>query len=168
MPRKQPLGLTEGEKEGERKKWCGVMTRWTPGARRDTPGFIGLGTLQGPRYTVCVRASVHHWIHQLHTHTRLHFKEPFHAMDSYPAGSPPPKATDVAMTTRKQILVVHGMLTPCTQVKFAITPFFSSPHLSFSGVVTGMQLSFMTKRRHAADMLMYGSMSVYAAEYWSL
>lgn len=30
----------------------GIITRWTPGARRDTPGFIGLGTLQGPHYSV--------------------------------------------------------------------------------------------------------------------
>lgn len=69
MPRKQPLGLAKGEKERERKKWCSVMTRWTPGARRDTPGFIGLGTLQGPCYTACVHLSNTAYINYTHTHT---------------------------------------------------------------------------------------------------
>lgn len=42
------------------------MTRWTPGVRQDTPGFIGLGTPLG-----LVTQCVHHWIHQLPVHTTL-------------------------------------------------------------------------------------------------
>lgn len=109
-------------------------------------------------HSVC--ASVHHWIHQLrtHMHTQLHFKQPHRSMDSYPVGSPPPPAaTDVAMATGKQILVVNGMSTPCTQVKFAILPFFSSLHLSFSGEASSMQMSFMTKGRHAGCTLMFAA-----------
>lgn len=89
-------------------------------------------------------------------------------MDSYPVGSPPPTATDVAMATGKQTQGVHGMPTPRSQVEFAMLPFFSSLHLSFSGAVSNMQLSFMTKGRHAGDTRMYGSMYVHSAEYWSL
>lgn len=139
MHRQQPLGLAEREQEGERKKWCGVMTRWTPGARRDTPGFIGLGTLQGPRYTVCVCARICPALDTSITHTRLNFKEPYQAMNSYPVGSPPPTATDVATATGKQTLEMHGMPTPCRQVKFAVLPFFSSLHRSFRGAVSSMQ-----------------------------
>lgn len=47
------------------------MTGWTPGDRRHTPGFIGLGTLQGPRYNVCICP-------------RLHFELQDHAVESYP------------------------------------------------------------------------------------
>lgn len=43
--------------QGAEWEWAGksvIITRWTPGARRDTPGFIGLGTLQGPHYSVYI------------------------------------------------------------------------------------------------------------------
>ncbi len=74
-------------------------------------------------------------------------------------------ATGVATTTGKQTLAAHGMLILCTQVEFAIQLFFSSLHLSFRGAGSGMQLSFMTKGRHAGDMLMYGGRSVFLAEF---
>lgn len=67
--KKHPLGLAEGEREGERKKWCGLMTRWTPGARWTTPGLLGLGTLQGPHYTVCVHICPPLDTSITHTHT---------------------------------------------------------------------------------------------------
>lgn len=168
MGRKQPLGQAERKKEGERKKWCSIMTRWTPGARWDTPGFIGLGTLQGPHYAVCVHLSTTGCVNYTLTHTHLHFKEPYQAIDSYPVGSPPPTANDVAKATGKQTLVEDAMPTPCIKVKFAFLPFFSSLHLSFGRAESSRQLSFMTRGRHAWDMLMYEGKFAYSAEYWPL
>lgn len=78
-------------------------------------------------------------------------------MESYPEPTPTPTATDVSKATAKQTLAAHGMPTTRTQVKFAILPFFSSLHLSFSGTVSSVQLSLMTKGRHAEDTLLYGS-----------
>lgn len=106
------------------------MTRWTPGVRRVTPGFIGLGTLRGPRYTVGAHLSTTGYINYKHTHK---WWIPIQW------GAQPPKATDVATATGKQTLALHGTL--CSQVKFAMLPFFSSPHLSFSGGVSSVQLS---------------------------
>lgn len=167
--RKQPLGLAKRKKEGERKKCCSVITMWTPGSRRDTPGFIGLGTLRGPCYGVC--ASVHHWIHQLqtHTHTRVLLKEPYQAMNSYPAGSPPPPQLLMLPRQREnKQKKVQGMPTRCSQVLLSLLPFFSSLHVSFRKAVRGLLLSLMTKGRHAREKLMYGSMLVYSAEIWWL
>lgn len=161
MPRKQPLGPAEGEKEGERKKWCDVITRWTPGAERDTPGFIGLGTLRGPRYSVC--ASVHCWIHQLHT--QLHSTLRSHNKRRIPIvwESPTPTDTNVTTATGKQTLQTHGMQTPHTQVKFAIR--LSSPFLICRSVKRGAARSCHSRQRVA--LLMYGGTFVYSAEHQS-
>lgn len=102
------------------------MTRWTPGAGRDTPGFIGLGTFQGPS-SPRVRASVHRWMHHLRYSSLRSYTRTW---NFYPMGNPPqptpPTATDIAMETEKQTLGVDAISTLCSELKVALMPFLHS------------------------------------------
>lgn len=124
------------------------MTRQTPGARQDTPGFFGLGTLKRPRYKVCLYIYPLLDISITHTYTRLHFKEPYQSMNSYAVGSPPLHRH--GFLQQQETNTSGGCNTdPLQSGEVCSSAFpFVSLNVSFSGAVSSTQLSAMIKGRH--------------------
>lgn len=162
MRRKQPLGLAKRgrEREGERKKWCDVMTRWTPGARQDTPGFIGLGTLLGPRYTVCVYACPPLDTSITNTCTSNGFLS---------SGEPTPHSYWCCYSNRKTNTGVAWDVDPLQSGKVYYSAFLllSSSVLQWSSEQYAAVIHDKGQAcRHAQDTMMCASMFGYSAEYW--
>lgn len=136
---------------GAQWEWVGkssIITRWTPGARRDTPGFIGLGTFQGPHYSVYICPAMDTRNAYRHTSCCTRHWNPIQKAS-------PNSLMFLWQQDNKHSL--HMGRRPFT-LRWSLQSCFSSAVFIRRSVEAkkSARLSLLARHRHSEDVLMYG------------